>query len=62
MSDSTALTGDAYRFQGGFPTRETVDRAYDDADLVRAVTAYRFFYPFERPSWLLSVHPTRTPH
>ena len=45
MSDSTALTGDAYRFQGGFPTPETVQRAYDEADLVRAITAYRFFYP-----------------
>ena len=34
-----------YEFEGGFPTEETVRRAYDDADLVRAITAYRFFYP-----------------
>jgi hypothetical protein len=34
-----------YRFEGGFPTPETVQRAYDDADLVRAITAYRFFFP-----------------
>ena len=34
-----------YRFEGGFPTPETVRRAYDDADLVRAITAYRFFFP-----------------
>lgn len=34
-----------YRFEGGFPTADTVQGAYDDADLVRAITAYRFFYP-----------------
>ena len=34
-----------YAFVGGFPTRETVQRAYDDADLNRAIQAYRFFYP-----------------
>jgi hypothetical protein len=34
-----------YVFEGGFPTPETVQRAYDDADLNRAVQAYRFFYP-----------------
>jgi hypothetical protein len=36
---------DPYVFEGGFPTPETVQRAYDDADLNRAVQAYRFFYP-----------------
>src|ERR1700748_1881053 len=30
---------------GGFPAPATIARAYDDADLVRAITAYRFFYP-----------------
>jgi hypothetical protein len=34
-----------YSFKGGFPTPETVRKAYDDADLNRAVQAYRFFYP-----------------
>jgi len=34
-----------YAFVGGYPTRETVQRAYDDADLNRAIQAYRFFYP-----------------
>src|SRR5215831_13871933 len=34
-----------YQFKGGFPTPETVNRAYDDADLNRAIQAYRFFYP-----------------
>ena len=33
------------RVAGGFPTAETVQRAYDDADLNRAVQAYRFFSP-----------------
>src|ERR1700761_7585487 len=35
----------AYIFDGGFPTPETIRKAYDDADLNRAVQAYRFFYP-----------------
>ncbi|HXJ88424.1 MAG TPA: DUF1254 domain-containing protein [Candidatus Binatia bacterium] len=34
-----------YTFKNGFPTRETAERAYDAADLNRAVEAYRFFYP-----------------
>lgn len=38
-------TSAPYEFKGGFPTPETVTRAYDDADLNRAVQAYRFFYP-----------------
>jgi hypothetical protein len=38
-------TDEQYQFERGFPSAETVQRAYDDADLVRAITAYRFFYP-----------------
>jgi hypothetical protein len=34
-----------YRFQGSYPTAATVRKAYDDADLVRAIQAYKFFYP-----------------
>ena len=34
-----------YVFEGGYPSAETVHRAYDDADFNRAVSAYRFFYP-----------------
>ncbi len=34
-----------YTFKGGFPTSETIRRAYDDADLYRAIEAYKFFYP-----------------
>ena len=34
-----------YLFEGGYPTPETVQRAYDDADLNRAVQAYRLFFP-----------------
>ena len=33
------------KFNGGFPTAETVQKAYDDADLSRAIEAYKFFYP-----------------
>ncbi len=36
---------DRYTFEGGFPSPETIQTAYDDADLNRAVQAYRFFFP-----------------
>jgi hypothetical protein len=32
-------------FRGGFPTPETVEHLYDEADLNRAIEAYRLFYP-----------------
>ena len=32
-------------FDKGHPTADTVQRAYDDADLTRAIQAYKFFYP-----------------
>ncbi len=34
-----------YEFKGGYPTPETIQKAYDDADLTRAIEAYKFFYP-----------------
>jgi hypothetical protein len=34
-----------YQFVGGYPSPDTVSLAYDEADLNRAVHAYRFFYP-----------------
>jgi len=37
--------GSDYVFKGGYPTPETIQRAYDDADLNRATQVYRFFYP-----------------
>lgn len=37
--------GGGYEFPGGFPAPETAQKAYDDADLNRAVQAYRFFFP-----------------
>ncbi len=39
------LIDTGYTFEGGFPTPETVQKAYDDADLNRAIQSYRFFYP-----------------
>ena len=41
---SIAIAQD-YEFRGGYPTPETIQRAYDDSDLARAVQAYKFFYP-----------------
>jgi len=34
-----------YAFAGGYPTPETVRRAYDELDLNRALQLYRVFYP-----------------
>jgi hypothetical protein len=46
---TATIEGDAgisgYQFEGDFPTPETIEKAYDDADLNRAIQAYRFFYP-----------------
>ncbi|MBV1855926.1 DUF1254 domain-containing protein [Catellatospora tritici] len=36
---------EAYRFEHGYPVDAAVARIRDDADLARAVTAYRFWYP-----------------
>lgn len=34
-----------YKFVNGYPTKATIQKAYDDADFARAVQAYKFFYP-----------------
>ncbi|NIG56657.1 DUF1254 domain-containing protein [Chitinophaga sp. Cy-1792] len=44
--DSAVVAGaEGYEFKGGYPTDATIVKAYDDADLMRAVQAYKFFYP-----------------
>jgi hypothetical protein len=35
----------SYAFERGFPTAETAQKAYDHTDVIRAIEAYRFFYP-----------------
>lgn len=45
---TTAFAQDAaptYKFEQGYPTKETSTKAQDDADIQRALTAYRFWYP-----------------
>ena len=42
---SAAASAGGYAFVGGYPTSETVQKAYDEADLNRAIQAYRFFFP-----------------
>lgn len=34
-----------FEFIGGYPSAATIQKAYDEADLNRAIMAYRFFYP-----------------
>lgn len=41
----SSVTAQEYTFKGGYPTPETVQKAYDDADLARAIEAYKFFFP-----------------
>src|SRR6218665_414598 len=43
-TDSSESVSD-YEFVGGYPTEATIKKAYDDADLTRAIQAYKFFYP-----------------
>jgi hypothetical protein len=38
------INTDDYAFDKGHPTSPTAERAYDDADLARAVGADKFFY------------------
>jgi hypothetical protein len=46
ISDSSKTAeADGYEFVGGYPTEATIQKAYDDADLNRAIQAYKFFYP-----------------
>ncbi|RAJ05400.1 hypothetical protein LX64_02558 [Chitinophaga skermanii] len=42
-SNNNSDTG--YAFNGGYPSEETIQKVYDDIDLVRAINAYKFFYP-----------------
>jgi hypothetical protein len=42
---AVGLAQDRYPFKDGFPTPEGGQKARDDADYQRAVTAYRFWYP-----------------
>lgn len=35
----------AHTFERGYPTADVSQKAYDDADLNRAIQTYRFFYP-----------------
>lgn len=43
IADTTSVEG--YEFVGGYPTQMTIQKVYDDADLNRAIQAYKFFYP-----------------
>lgn len=39
------MNASRYTFDAGHPTAATVEQAYADADLARAIAAYKFFYP-----------------
>lgn len=43
--DPASADSSGYEFIGGYPSAATIQKAYDEADLNRAIQAYRFFYP-----------------
>jgi hypothetical protein len=43
--NTEGASGSPYKFEHGYPTEDAAQRARDDADFQRAVTAYRFWYP-----------------
>jgi len=40
-----AASGNPHTFEGGYPTKDTTQRARDDMDYQRAIVAYHFWYP-----------------
>lgn len=42
---AAAKTASKYKFNNGYPTDETIQRAYNESDLNRAIESYKFFYP-----------------
>src|SRR5271169_4134517 len=45
QSQNKAGSASDYIFNNGYPAPATAEYAYDEADLNRAIEAYRFFYP-----------------
>lgn len=45
LTAARAIAENAAPFQGGFPPAAKAEKARDDADFQRAITAYRFWYP-----------------
>jgi hypothetical protein len=45
LASSGSVSAQTYEFKGGYPTPETIQKAYDDSDLARAILVYKFFYP-----------------
>ena len=50
---------DELRYEGGYPTAETVQKLYDQLDLQRAAQAYLDFIPAMSMQALLDMHPPR---
>ena len=48
---------DELRYEGGYPTAETIRKLYDQLDLQRAAQAYLDFMPAISMQALLDMHP-----
>ncbi len=42
---TTEATTTGYTFERSYPSGDTAQKAYDNADLSNAITAYKLFYP-----------------
>jgi hypothetical protein len=64
LSWGSVCVAQEYEFKGGFPTPETVQKAYDDAYLSRAIEAYKFFYPTVSivGTWTGNIHAGMIPN
>lgn len=45
QTPATQTSDTGYTFDRSYPSGDTASKAYDDADLNTAITAYKFFYP-----------------
>ena len=44
-SSPSSPSSSPYKFEHGYPTASTVELAYNNTDLGRAIEAYKFFFP-----------------
>lgn len=62
-SSSSTQANSPYKFELGYPTLDTAERAYNDTDLDRAIEAYKFFYPTVSTEGLMQgISPSDNPN
>jgi hypothetical protein len=56
-SSPSSPSSSPYKFEHGYPTATTVELAYNNTDLGRAIEAYKFFYPTMVTEALMQLAP-----